>query len=53
MCWYGAIDVRSPTHYYAPYPGHPSVPDFLTFYEDPLILFENKLPPLYIEQSEK
>ncbi len=40
-------DVRSPTHYYAPYPDHPSVPDFLTFYEDPLTLFEANLPPLY------
>ncbi len=40
-------DVRSATHYYAPFPGHPSVPDFLTFYRDPLTLFENDLPPLY------
>lgn len=40
-------DVNSPTHYYAPYPGHPSVPDFLKFYEDPFVLFETNLPPLY------
>ena len=40
-------DVRSPTHYYAPYPGHPSVPDFLKFYADPFPLFEGDLPPLY------
>jgi mannan endo-1,4-beta-mannosidase len=40
-------DIRSPTHYYAPFPGHPSVPDFVKFYEDPTMLFENNLPPLY------
>ena len=28
-------DTRSPTHYYAPFPGHPSVPDFLEFYHHP------------------
>jgi mannan endo-1,4-beta-mannosidase len=36
-------DQRSPTHYYAPHPGHPSVPDFMKFYEDPYTLFENDL----------
>lgn len=40
-------DVHSPTHYYAPFPGHPSVPDFLTFAADPHVLLENDLPPLY------
>lgn len=40
-------DTRSPTHYYAPYPGHASVPDFLKFYQDPYTLFENDLPRLY------
>lgn len=40
-------DTRSATHYYAPYPGHSSVPDFLKFYEDPFMLFERDLPPLY------
>ena len=40
-------DVHSPTHYYAPFPGHPTVPDFVRFAEDPLILLENNLPPLY------
>jgi len=40
-------DSRSPTHYYAPYPGHPSVPDFLRFYQDPFTLFENDLPKVY------
>lgn len=40
-------DTRSPTHYYAPYPGHVSVPDFMRFYQDPYTLFENDLPRLY------
>ncbi|GAB3540226.1 glycoside hydrolase family 26 protein [Spirosoma fluminis] len=40
-------DVRSPTHYYAPYPGQASVPDFLQFYQDPYTLFESDLPNLY------
>jgi mannan endo-1,4-beta-mannosidase len=40
-------DIRSPTHYYAPVPGHPSVPDFLKFYRDPFTLFENDLKNIY------
>jgi mannan endo-1,4-beta-mannosidase len=40
-------DQRSPTHYYAPYPGHPSVPDFMKFYDDPYTLFENDLKNIY------
>jgi mannan endo-1,4-beta-mannosidase len=40
-------DIRSPTHYYAPYPGHPSVPDFIKFYNDPYTLFEKDLKGIY------
>ena len=40
-------DTQSPTHYYAPYPGHPSVPDFIRFYNDPYTLFENDLKGIY------
>jgi mannan endo-1,4-beta-mannosidase len=40
-------DVKSPTHYYAPFPGHPSVSDFLKFYNDPYTLFENDLQDIY------
>lgn len=40
-------DVRSPTHFYAPYPGHSSVPDFIKFYNDPFTLFENDLKKIY------
>jgi mannan endo-1,4-beta-mannosidase len=40
-------DTRSPTHYYAPFPGHISEPDFLKFYNDPFTLFENDLKKIY------
>jgi mannan endo-1,4-beta-mannosidase len=40
-------DSKSPTHYYAPYPGHSSVPDFLKFYQDPFTLFEKDLSGIY------
>jgi endoglucanase len=40
-------DTKSPTHYYAPYPGHSSVPDFVKFYQDSYTLFENDLKEIY------
>jgi mannan endo-1,4-beta-mannosidase len=40
-------DSRSPTHYYAPYPGHSSVPDFKKFYDDPYTLFEKDITGIY------
>lgn len=40
-------DASSPTHFYAPFPGHSSVPDFLNFYNDPYTLFEKDLPNMY------
>ena len=40
-------DMRSPTHYYAPVPGHTSVPDFMKFYADPYTLFLNDLKNIY------
>lgn len=40
-------DRNSPTHYYAPFPGHPSVPDFIKFYNDPYTLFEKDLKKIY------
>jgi mannan endo-1,4-beta-mannosidase len=40
-------DSKSPTHYYAPYPGHISVPDFMKFYNDPYTLFEKDLQHIY------
>ena len=46
-------DARSETHYYAPHPGHPSVPDFLKFYNDPYTLFENDLRDLYKKKKKR
>ncbi len=40
-------DTRSPTHYYAPFPGHVSEADFIKFYNDPYTLFENDLKNIY------
>ena len=40
-------DVNSPTHYYAPVPGHGSAADFIKFYEHPYTLFENDLKNIY------
>lgn len=40
-------DQRSPSHYYAPYPGHASVNDFMKFYNDPYTLFEKDLKNIY------
>jgi mannan endo-1,4-beta-mannosidase len=40
-------DSRSPTHYYAPFPGHSSVPDFIKFYQDPYTVFEKDLRGIY------
>ena len=40
-------DKTSRTHYYAPFPSHSSVPDFLKFYNDPYTLFENDLKNIY------
>jgi len=40
-------DMRSPTHYYAPVPGHASVPDFMKFFDHPYTLFLNDLKNIY------
>lgn len=40
-------DATSPTHFYAPFPGQLSVPDFIKFYNDPYTLFENNLKNVY------
>ncbi|WP_423148205.1 glycoside hydrolase family 26 protein [Rubrolithibacter danxiaensis] len=40
-------DSQSPTHFYAPFPGQASVPDFMKFYQDPYTLFEKDLHHIY------
>lgn len=42
-------DIQSPTHYYAPYPGQVSVPNFMQFYNHPYTLFEKDLKSIYKE----
>lgn len=44
-------DTKSPTHFYAPFPGHSSAPDFLNFYNDDYTLFEKDLPNMYMIQE--
>jgi len=46
-------DTRSATHYYAPFPGQVSVPDFMKFYNDPYTLFESDLKDLYGRRKSK
>lgn len=40
-------DINSPTHYYAPFPGHVSESNFLEFYRDEYTLFEKDLSEIY------
>lgn len=35
-------------HFWVPYPGHPGEEDFRAFYADPMILFEDGLPNMYV-----
>lgn len=44
-------DMRSETHFYAPFPGQASEQDFIKFYNDPYTFFEKDLPKMY--KSEK
>jgi mannan endo-1,4-beta-mannosidase len=46
-------DTHSPTHYYAPFPGQVSVPDFVKFYHDPYTLFESDLKDIYKKSKNK
>lgn len=41
-------DEKSETHYYGPHPDHPSVPDFIKFYEDSFTYFEKDLKQMNI-----
>ncbi len=40
-------DTKSPTHFYAPFPGQTSEADFIKFYNDPYTLFEKDLHTIY------
>ena len=48
LVWRNANDATDrKNHYYAPYPGQASAADFVRFKDDPFVLFEDELPPLY------
>lgn len=47
LVWRNANEEDFADHYFAPYPGHPSAPNFIEFYNDPFVLFEDELPNLY------
>ncbi len=59
LVWRNAnADVRaatgqSTTHFFAPYRGHASAPDFVRFKEDPFVLFGDELPDLYTLPSSR
>ncbi len=38
-------------HFFAPYPGHATVPDFIKFYKDPYTLFEKDLPNMFAPEE--
>ena len=40
-------DAKSPTHFYAPFPGQKSEKDFIDFYNRPFTLFESDLKNIY------
>ena len=40
-------DSKSPTHFYAPFPGQKSEKDFIDFYNSPNTIFENDLKNIY------
>ncbi|HEX9106410.1 MAG TPA: hypothetical protein VF832_04270, partial [Longimicrobiales bacterium] len=47
LVWRNATNYQHGDKVYAPYPGQASAADFVRFYKDPLILFEDELPPMY------
>ncbi|MBN1559049.1 beta-mannosidase [candidate division KSB1 bacterium] len=38
---------QSTDHFFGPYPGHASAPDFIKFYQHPFTIFEKELPAMY------
>jgi mannan endo-1,4-beta-mannosidase len=50
LVWRNAnMETDRKNHFYAPYAGHPSAPDFRRFRDDAYVLFEDELPNLYVE----
>ncbi len=47
MCYAAVWRNASTSHFFAPYPGHATVPGFMNFYNHPYTAFEQDLPPMY------
>ena len=47
IAWIMAWRNARPAHHYGPHPGHPSVPNFIKFYQDPATIFQDNIPNLY------
>lgn len=47
ICWGIVWRHANEQRHYAPYPGHPSVPDFLKFVRDDRILLLDQVPDFY------
>ncbi len=47
LVWRNANETDMLGHYFGPYAGHPSAPDFVQFAEDPFVLLADELPDLY------
>lgn len=50
LVWRNAYELGE-NHFFAPYPGHTSEDDFITFYQNPRTLFLNDLDNLYIKTT--
>ena len=47
LVWRNAWKGQRPNHFYAPYPGHHSAPDFVQFSQSPRIVLNNRMPSMY------
>ncbi len=47
MAWVLVWRNARESHFYAPFPGQQSVPDFIDFYKNPKTIFEGDLPNMY------
>jgi len=54
ICYMHVWRNASTDHFFAPYPGQITAPDFVNFYNDPFTMFEDDLPDVYqINTSDK
>jgi mannan endo-1,4-beta-mannosidase len=53
LVWRNANESDMPGHYFGPYAGHPSAPDFARFAQDHFVLLADELPDLYRWRGER